>query len=73
MPSILTLSFLEVEKRLSQAQKALLFCFSKHQRTNYIDSYFLWYEGDTNLDKIDLESDNYDFELAGIIVDGNLT
>ncbi|MDI9864236.1 hypothetical protein QM480_07865 [Flectobacillus sp. DC10W] len=73
MSSILTLSFPEVEKRLSQAQKALLFCFSKHQRTNYIDSYFLWYEGDTNLDKIDLESDNYDFELAGIIVDGNLS
>lgn len=45
-----------------------------HRDEEYFKTfYFLWYDEDTKMDRINLDSDNYDEHFVGYIINGNLS
>jgi hypothetical protein len=66
------LTHAEVGNRINSDIKEYFRVFPDHWQNDYKDSYFLWYEGNLTLDKFDLESDNYDDDFVGYVINGDL-
>lgn len=46
--------------------------FAEHCKEHFKDNYFLYFDENLIVDKLDLEADNYDSDLIGYIINGDL-
>jgi hypothetical protein len=68
------LSIPETQKRLSAEVADLCRVFYDYPKyeEHYKDFYFLWYNENLEIDKIDLESENHDDKFIGYVINGDL-
>ncbi len=65
--------FSDAVNRIDSIIKQHFRVFSEYWQSEYSDSYFLWFDNNVTLDKLDLEADNYeDPQFVGYIINGDL-